>query len=53
VSALTEKPLAHGSRYAYVVQGCRCAACRKANTDYHTRYQQRRRERADAKGAVT
>lgn len=35
----------HGKRATYKF-GCRCEKCRKANSEYHTNLNQRKRERA-------
>jgi hypothetical protein len=32
----------HGTRAKYVVEGCHCAACRRANRDYQARREMRR-----------
>jgi len=32
---------AHGTRAKYVVERCRCTACRRANTDYQTAREKR------------
>lgn len=35
----------HGTRSAYNNTGCRCLACREANSAYHRRYRERLNER--------